>query len=152
MIELVPFNPVHLRHIELQPDQEHVKELFERPEYQELLLTDEGYTILHNGTVIVCAGVFPMTDTIGRAWAFVSKDAGRALLPTSRAISDFFKKTHYARIDTPVRRGFINGHRWCKLLGFVNETPEQGMKYYGFDGDTYDLYAFYPKEYGHGEA
>lgn len=147
---ITQFNPEHLQHIEIQPDQAHVLELFERPEYTALLLEGEAYTIIHEGQIILCAGVFPITDYMGRAWALVSQDAGRALLPASRAIYDFFKKSSYVRIDTPVRRTFINGHRWCKLLRFVNETPECGMKYYGFDGETYDLYAFFPQEHNHG--
>lgn len=150
MIEIAPFNPIHLEHIELQPEQGHVLELFAHEEYQELLLMGEGYTAFHNGNIVVCAGVFPMTDYMGRAWAFVSGTQGRALLPASRAISDFLKKTDYVRIDTPVRRDFINGHRWCKLLGFINETPERGMKYYGFDRMTYDLYAYFPREQDNG--
>lgn len=147
MIEIVPFNPVHLKHIDLQSDQKANCELFDCPDYIELLLMGEAYTAFYNGEIIVIAGVFPLTDYMGRAWALVSENAGRALIPASRKISDFLKETLYARVDTPVRRGFINGHRWAKLLGFTNETPEHGMKRYGFDGETYDLYAFYPEEF-----
>ena len=150
MLQVVPFHPVHLRHIKMQEDQRHVVDLFAQDEYQDLLMMGEGYTGIYNGKIIVCAGVFPLTDYMGRAWALVADDCGRALLPTSRAISDFLKKTDYVRIDTPVRRDFANGHRWCQLLGFENETPEKGMKYYGFDGCTYDLYALFPKELQHG--
>ncbi|MGB0817844.1 MAG: hypothetical protein ACPGQQ_02970 [Candidatus Puniceispirillaceae bacterium] len=152
MIEIVPFNPAHLKHIEMQHDQTAACEWFDKEDYHELLLAGEAYTALHDGEVILCAGVFPTTKWIGTAWALVSACAGPELLRASRAITDFLKKTSYARIETPVRRGFVNGHRWCRLMGFTNETPD-GMKYYGLEGETYDLYAYYPKELKrHGKA
>ncbi|MGB0818372.1 MAG: hypothetical protein ACPGQQ_05625 [Candidatus Puniceispirillaceae bacterium] len=151
MIDIIPFNPLHLRHIDLQDDQRGAEDWLENEHYQQLLMAGDARTALYKGRIVVCAGVFPMTDWIGRVWALVSKDIGRELLPASRAITDFLKKSSYARLETPVRRDFSNGHRWCKLLGFVNETPEQGMKNYGHDGQTYDLYAFFPKEPDHGQ-
>lgn len=129
-----------------------MRELFDLPEYQDLLMVGEGHTAFHNGKIIVSAGVFPLTDYMARAWAIMSATGGRAIVPASRAIYDFLKKSDYVRIDTPVRRDFVNGHRWCQLLGFTNETPENGMKYYGFEGETYDLYAFFPKEQDHGRT
>lgn len=145
MIDVVRFNPKHLQHLDLQEEQQFNAQLFKDPAYVELLLTGEAYTVLHDGEIILIAGVLPLTDYMARAWALVSQNAGRALIPASRKISDFLKNVHYARVETPVRRGFINGHRWAKLLGFTNETPERGMKCYGFEGETYDLYAIYPK-------
>jgi len=141
----VPFNAAHLNHINVQEDQKHVLELFDQTEYQELLLCGEAYTVLHKGRIVVIAGVFPLTDYMGRAWAVVSADAGRDLLPASRIIADFLKNSSYVRIDTPVRRAFVNGARWCELLKFINETPTTGMKHYGYDGETYDLWAYFPE-------
>jgi hypothetical protein len=143
---IVKFNPKHLKHIQVQEAQKHVATLLESPEYHDLLMTGEAYTVIENGEILCCAGVFPITDYMGRAWAIMSKHSGVTMLLLTRSIIRFLKKSDYVRIDTPVRRGFRNGHRWCKAIGFINETPENGMKYYGFDGDTYDLYAIYPKE------
>nr|DAU13512.1 MAG TPA: Protein of unknown function (DUF2833) [Caudoviricetes sp.] len=152
MIELVKFNPVHLRHLTVQQDQRYAAELFGRPDYQELLLMGDGYTVLHDGRVVGCGGIWPMTDYMGRAWALVGQEAGPVLLAASRVVRHFLTQNDYVRLDTPVRRDFTNGHRWARLLGFVNETPERGMKYYGYDGGTYDLYALYPQELKHGQS
>ena len=145
MIKVVPFNPVHLKYLTLQDAQAADLETLGTPEYQELLLRGESFTLINNGDVIMCCGVFPLTASAGRAWALVDKDAGRGLIVASRKISAFFKKSKYARIDTTVERGFVNGQRWCKLIGFINETPN-GMKHYGDAGETYDLYGLYTAE------
>jgi hypothetical protein len=44
------------------------------------------------------------------------------------------------RLEIAVRRDFAAGRRWALLLGFERETPA-GMRGYGADGATYDLYA-----------
>jgi len=146
VIEVKPFKLWHLDFINLQEHQKHMKELFDVAEYQELLLTGEAHTAFGETDIALIAGVYPLTNYIARAWALIGDTPGRDLLYATRAIGDFLKQTHYDRIETPVMRDFTKGHRWCKALGFINETPEIGMKYYGFNGETYDLYAFYPKE------
>ena len=146
-MDKVPFHPVHLRHINIQKAQEHAINLFAHDEYTNMLMMGEGYTLIHKGEIILCAGIFPAADHMGKVWAFLSEDIGTGLIPATRLIHDFLIKSVYVRIETPVRRDFINGHRWCNLLGFVNETPDTGMKKYGFDGETYDLYAYFPEEH-----
>lgn len=150
MIDVISFNPQHLKHLKVQKAQLATTHFFNEPEYLDLLTMGPCYTGIYKGEIVICAGIFPMTDYIGRAWAVVSERAGPAMIPLSRKILPFLKRTLYARVDTPVCRSFKNGHRWCKLLGFTNETPDVGMRWYGFDGETYDLYAMYPRELNHG--
>lgn len=145
-MDVIQFNPLHLYQIELQPAQQNFKDIMFKEEYQQLLACGEARTVLSGGRIVMCAGVFPLTNYMGRAWALLATDQKAEFVRMSRAIRDFLNKSGYARIDTPVRRDYSDGHRWCRLLGFINETPEQGMKYYGHDGLTYDLYALYPKE------
>lgn len=143
---VVPFCEIHLRHLKVQDDQKSAIELLGNPEYINLLHTGPAYTGIIGNRIAVCAGVFPLTDQIGRAWALLGQDMGRDMLPITRKVAAFISSTKYDRVETPVRRGFIQGHRWCKMLGFVNETPEIGMRRYGFNGETYDLYSFLPEE------
>lgn len=128
------------------PEQEFMYDLLKDDSYIDLLASTKAKTVIVEGRVLVCAGVMPITDYMGKAWLLMSKHAGRDLLKLTREVGDFLNKTNYARIETPVMRSYKNGHRWCKILGFVNETPEIGMRNYGFEGETYDLYAMYPKE------
>lgn len=145
-MRLVPFNPVHLAYMDIQDDQSFGKSLLDEKDYQDLLIYGNGRSLLHNGEVMFCGGVFPMTQTIGRSWAMLSKHSGKCLRFLTRETIKFHMAQPFDRIETPVRRDFLNGHRWVKMLGFKNETPD-GMKYYGLKGETYDLYGFYPKEY-----
>lgn len=151
MIINVPFSLIHLDYLEVQDDQAHIKEFLQEDWYRDLLLTGGGRTVIHDGTIVGCGGVFPMTDYMGRAWAILSRYAGPAMLPTARIIRDFLHGSDYGRIDTPVRRDFVNGHRLCRVIGFENETKATGMRKYGFNGETYDLYALFPKEHTHGK-
>ena len=115
-------------------------------DYHALLMTGDARTVIDGMDVLLCAGVHPMTDTWGRAWALVSQRMGRKMVFITKQIKLFLSAQPYDRIDTPVRREFDNGHRWCDLMGFVKETNEIGMRHFGIDGSTYDLYAMYPKE------
>jgi hypothetical protein len=64
------------------------------------------------------------------------------MIGATRAVKAFMdQNNHIPRMETAVRRDFAEGHRWAQMLGFVNETLEIGMKNYGIDGATYDLYA-----------
>lgn len=142
----------HLAHFDPHDEQIATHELLKDEAYIEQMLATDSYAIVKNGKVICLAGVMPKTEYIGLAWAILSKSVGTDMLTCTRAISDFLLKSKYARIETPVRRDFSNGHRWVRMMGFCNETPEHGMKYYGYNGETYDMYALYPKEANNGKA
>lgn len=142
----------HLKYFNPHDEQIAMNDLLKDETYVNQMLETDAYAIIVDGVVICIAGVMPKTQYIGLAWAVLSKDIGRNMVMCTRAISDFLLKSNYDRIETPVRRDFVNGHRWVKLMGFVNETPETGMKYYGYHGETYDLYALYTKELNNGQT
>lgn len=145
MVRIIKFLPLHLKYLEIQEAQSYMAGFMDTPDYLDLLKMGDAYTVVNGHNIDACIGVFPMTATIGRGWAIMGKNSGRSLLAATREIKSFLSKTDYDRIETPVHEAFVNGHRWCQLLGFTNETP-YGMKYYGFEGETYDLYAAYPRE------
>lgn len=152
-MQIVPFHPDHLKQLacHLQDGQKYMAELIEHPDYVACLTAGRADTVIHNGLVMVCAGVFPQSPTMGQGWALLSKHSGRVLLETTRHFKAFYKSCEYARIETPVRCDFDAAVKWIKLLGFTNETP-QGMKNYGFDLEAYYLYAIYPRELQHGQG
>jgi len=141
MIELVPFNPVHLRHIELTQAQQHAAALFKRSEYVQLLMQGQPYTALADGHILGCGGVFMHAPHIGRAWALLSKLSGPRLRYLTRCVRTYLTMFDMPpRLETLVRHDYDAGRRWVELLGFTLETP-QGMVRYGFEGETYDLYS-----------
>lgn len=147
---LVKFNPEHLNHLDLQPAQHGILPYLDSKEYVDLLMCGSSWTFIGDGKVVYCGGFYPLTDTIARGWALVGLNAGRYLYTITKLSRDFFNKSEYARIETVVKQDFEQGHRWMRLLGFQNETPD-GMRNYGPDGSTYYLYATFP-EVRHGRT
>ena len=144
MIDVVPFNPIHLRFLDLQSEQSAIGILFDNLQYQNLLLDGPGQTILGQSDIVACVGIFRLTSYSGQAWALLSQHVRPYMVELTRHVRRELRRCKFVRVETSVKRDYKNGHRWCRLLGMVNETPDRGMKYYGPNGETHDLYAFYP--------
>ena len=100
----------------------------------------EAYTGIVDGKVIIIAGSLNVHDHIGMVWTLLSQGSERHLFSITKAIKEWLDRQKIPRLETTVRHDFKAGHKWAKMLGFINETPE-GMERYGTDGKTYDLYA-----------
>lgn len=109
--------------------------------YTDFLIGGQSYAAIKHGTVICLAGFIPHTRHSALVWLILSNHANRHLFYITKEISDFLKSSCYNRIETPVLRSFKQGHRWLKMLGFVNETQCLGMRNYGYHQETYDLYS-----------
>jgi hypothetical protein len=135
---IVPTIPSHLIGLSLTKWQIGVMDYL-NDDYAEILLSGESQTAIVNGQVIAIAGVLQLTFNRWQAWALMTEKSGKYMLQCTRAIDDFLDKFEGERIETPVRHDFKAGHRWAKMLGFKNETPNGMIKY--DNGETYDLYA-----------
>ena len=139
---VVPFLPSHLEGFELQKEQSLMhKYLMDESYIDTIGLTGEAWTGLVDGNVKVIAGVFKAHEHIGVVWALIGKDGNKYMPSITKNVLKWLDKNNTPRLETAVRRDFNEGHRWAKIMGFENETPEKGMKNYGSDGETYDLYA-----------
>ena len=138
---VVPFIPAHLENFEVHEWQKDIKEYFSR-EYADLLSMGHAYTGIIDKRVVAMAGVSQLAPTRWQAWALMSSDTKDCMLKITRQIKTFLDEFKGFRVETPVHHDFKQGHRWIKMLGFKNETPG-GMKGYGLNGETYDLYARY---------
>lgn len=140
MFTVVPFMPIHLEGVVLHQYMGEWQDYLEDPEYANILMTGPAYTGIANGKVIICSGVVKVGLHRYAAWALLSEDSKDYMLQITRAVKDFLKENDMPRVETHVLRDFDQGHRWAKMLGFENETPN-GMRKYGDNGKTYDLYA-----------
>jgi len=141
LIKAVPFLPTHLQLLDLIEDQQHMAQLFDSPEYKALLMQCEPQSIVSDGKVIACGGVFMLTPHIGRVWAFLSNDTGPHMRFITRATLERLHRDDMPpRLEAIVRHDYTAGRRWVEIMGFKNETPE-GMAAYGFDGETYSQYS-----------
>lgn len=141
---IVPFIPTHLSNIDLHESMGFMNEYLDNADYANLLVSGIGYSGIVDGRTVLASGLLQTGTYKATAWALVGKDAGKYMLKATREIERQIRQSPYKRIETPVLRSFKEGHRWMKILGFENETPN-GMKYWGEDGKTYDMYARYKK-------
>ena len=140
MIDIVPFNPAHLPHIDLIDEERYILPLLEDEAYQELMIGPYSYTAIKDGVILGCGGLAPLMPTVARAWAVTSKAAGRNMLPLTRIVRRCLFYHHFLRIEILVLADFKAANRWARILGCELETPN-GMKRYGINGETYNLYS-----------
>lgn len=142
---VVPFIAAHLAGFKAQDNKGLVNKYMISEEYiQPIADYGPAYTGCIDGKPVIFAGMIQVHPHIGMAWAILSEDCKHHLVSATRAIDKFLDEhNHIPRIETAVKRDFTEGHRWAKMLGFVNETPDTGMKNFSLDGETYDLYARY---------
>lgn len=81
-----------------------------------LTARDEG------GTVLLCGGAAQTHAGYATLWSVLSPDAGRHMVPLTRATRRFIARLPHPRVDTIVNEGFAAGHRWVRLLGFKREA------------------------------
>lgn len=135
---VVPFIPAHLEGFKIHGWQQEAQQYL-NGDYADMLQSGPSYTAVVDGEVIAIAGVVQLTAVRWQAWALMSAETSKHMLQITREIKAFLD-TFEGRLETPVLHEFEQGHRWMKILGFTNETPE-GMKNYGDNGETFDLYA-----------
>lgn len=122
MIEVHPFVPADLAELSLQPSQEFLSAFIGRPGYgQELVDAGPCYTARSGGRIVCCAGLVSLWPGRASAWALLSADAGRCMVPLHRAVAEFFDSCDIERVEAYVVPDFMPGHRWARMLGFEFE-------------------------------
>lgn len=136
-----PFDLADLTDFRIQPQQMGIAELAD-PEYARYL-QENGVCFTarrHNGTIVAVVGLLDQWEGRALAWAILAHDAGDRMLALTRAIADYLDVSDYRRIEATIDVGFLQGERWAKRLGFVNETPNSMAGFYP-NGHAANLYA-----------
>jgi hypothetical protein len=131
---LTPFNPWHLREIDVQAAQR------EHYEAAGPNLAGPAWSAFVNGKPIASAGVIEMWPGRGYAWALLSQGAGPYMLALTRAIRSRLDGLGFTRLEMAVDADFPAGIRWARMLGFECETPEP-MRAYSPSGRAAYLFA-----------
>lgn len=137
-MKVVPFIPQHLEGFRVHENLGHIQDYLGE-DYAAALLSGIAYSGVVDGYVVAIAGMVQAGKGRWIAWALMTEESGKYMLPITRIIKSMMESVDYKRIETPVKRDFLLGHKWMSLLGFKNETPD-GMKNYE-DGMDFDLYA-----------
>lgn len=140
MISFTPFRAGHLNYLRPQPEQE--------AEYRAVMAAGTGTLIegplaLSAWAEMRCigaAGCLHVTPYRAVGWMILSGDAAPYMLPIARKVRRVFGACSYKRIELTVAAQFESGHRFARLLGAVQETPEP-MRFYGMNGQAEIMYA-----------
>jgi len=84
----------------------------------------EAHSMFHGERLIACAGLHQLSRKRASVWAVVSgTNQPRDMIALTRAVSDFlmYAGTRFHRLETVCSLGFIQAHRWAKMLGFHAE-------------------------------
>ena len=139
MIETVEYKASHIDDMKLQKDQQYLASWLS-PEQAKALEEGWAYTAIEDGVPLAIAGVIPMWQGRGMAWAYISSDAvNTKFIAVHKAVKRFLDGCYLNRIEMTVDCDFIQGHRWAKMLGF--ELEAERMRGYRPDGGDCALYA-----------
>jgi hypothetical protein len=139
-LRIVSYRAEHLAALVLQPAQAWLVPVVTEEYRAALERAGPAFSALADGRVLGCAGVIEHWPGRGVAWAMLAADIGPGFVALHRAARRYLDRAAPRRLEIAVQRDFAAGRRWALLLGFERETPN-GMRGYGPDGATYDLYA-----------
>ena len=131
--------PSHIMAINLQPAQQFALGLL-TPEYASQIVEQRGvgWTAMHEGRPIACAGIVEAWEGRGLAWALFSEQALRHFTSIHRAARNVLADAPWRRIEMTVDATHEQGIRWAQRLGFEQEGL---MRSYTRDGRDCYLFA-----------
>lgn len=137
-MNVIPFDPEHLQHLELQDAQQYMVSHICVQYLKALQAVGPAASAEVDGRILACAGVAFQGFNMGVLWAFVSKDAGRHFVKLDRCVRRLLSITNLKRIEATTEVSFNQGCRWLTLLGFENEGR---MRAYGPTGEDHYRFA-----------
>tara|TARA_R110000803_G_scaffold14586_3_gene40481 strand:+ start:6595 stop:7023 length:429 start_codon:yes stop_codon:yes gene_type:complete len=139
-MNVIPFKAEHLFGVDLQDSQAYLSNWVSHEQAAALEGTAWAYTGVIGNSIAGCAGVLPMWQGRGVAWAYISKIAARQhFISVHKSVSRFLEACYIQRIEMTVDCDFEQGHRWAEMLGFTMEAER--MRAYRPDGGDCALYA-----------
>lgn len=138
MIEVVPYKAEHFQMIDAQDAQSHVCH-WVTPGHAASLEEHLSLTLVIDGVVIGCGGLYKIEEHRSIAWVYLSKYAKEHIFVVHKVVKRFFDGCMVPRIEAMVDVDFEEGHRWVRMLGFELEAAR--MRKYSPDGGDQSLYA-----------
>jgi len=124
-MQIIPFEPPHLRAVAPQCAQSDFTAYIETLDIGALVQRDAAFTAIDGAEVLGCAGVVPLWPGVGQAWAIFSDQLlSRPVTltrSTERALDRIAAERDLHRIQATVRDGHACGARWLSFLGFELE-------------------------------
>lgn len=134
-----PFVPLDVERLALQPSQAHLRPLLCETRYCDLLARGEAWTAEEGGKVMGCAGILPLREGLGNAWAILGDGFGHSFIVVHRVVQRVLAASTLQRIEAYVDCDFARGHDWMLMLDFQLEAPR--MRKFAPGGRDAALYA-----------
>ena len=103
---------------------------------------DLAFTGLVNNKPIFAAGMKMIWGQVAEGWVIATQDVWNYPLSVAKAIRKDFarvaKENNIVRVQTAIRKDFVQGQRFAEWLGLENEGL---MRKFGFDGTDQYRYA-----------
>lgn len=122
-MKVVPFVPEHIDALRDFGSQDYLVTSGSREELGLLVRHGRHLSFFAEDVLIGCAGVTPVHEWRGIAWALLRSGLPESFLALHRNVARELSKEPYARIEAYVDPSFKPAVRWIKLLGFRLETP-----------------------------
>lgn len=127
-MNIVRFQPDHLKLIEIQDSQLYLMRMTVKPEYGiGLSLAGPAFSAFDGETLLGCGGAIEHSRTRAEIWALLSKHIGPHMRTITRAVNGWLDVCGYLRVEANVATDFEPGKRWIKLLGFHQECEEKRL-------------------------
>lgn len=92
------------------------------------------WTAVVDGVPVAAGGTIELWDRRHQAWAYLGKDARKAIFAISRTAYDVVHRVK-GRVECTARLDFLPAQKWAKMLGFEVETP--CLRSYGPAGESH---------------
>lgn len=126
-MHIIPYTPDLMKRLLLQPKQAAARRYLKSAEYLEALnVPGMAFAAEEDGVVFAAAGVLPLWQGRGEAWALLSGDLGGRFVGIHRAVMRFLEACPLRRIETAVDVDFHEAVRWAHLLDFKLEGVMAG--------------------------
>jgi hypothetical protein len=111
---LMPFTPQHLAAITIQEGQAH--ETVGEREAEFAREMGPCWSWIADGEVMASGGLFVVNEGLAIGWAYLAKDAGRAMWPIIKAMRAALSAAPVDRVDFLVLDTFPQAHRMARVL------------------------------------
>ncbi|NBP03190.1 MAG: hypothetical protein EBU90_24415 [Proteobacteria bacterium] len=120
------FQETDLLNMKLQTGQRHAELDIQNIDYAKMLIANgKCYTLLHNDTVIACAGFIHETNHRACLWALFTDNLRHKFITLHRHTLRIIHESPYKRLYMRVHTEFHNGIIWANMLGFECEGIEK---------------------------
>lgn len=139
MTEVVQFESSHLERFFNQPKNSYLKDWVSEGHGKLLEGLSTSYTVLKDGTPLMCCGHFQIWPGRSQAWTVFDQNCVNGFTACFRALKKLIEECPVKRIEIAVDLGDNNFGRRARMLGFELEAPR--MEAYLSNGASCALYA-----------